>query len=328
MTLRGAEEMLRRIGLSLFLVFATLATAQPSKVLDDAVARKNLIKSPAPVYPEAALAAKLTGEVVLQAQIGEDGRVQSARVISGPAMLRGAAIDAVAKWQFKPFLQNGVAVSVRAKLIVPFATEPVAGAPEAAAAPVPTPAPVVAKAPSPADEADEKTAKTFFALSEKCHALVGARAATAEQARACKAAALEADKFASNSRHIERRAAYVYCATALMRNHELDGALIYGGKAVGVVQQGHDDGSGSSAAYAVRGQAEALTGDLAKADADLTRAEDFERSTLTTPATQAINANSKAALRSLLSFHADVLKAMGKDAQAAVHLKEADTLKP
>jgi TonB family protein len=320
--------MLRRIGLFLFFLFTVVATAQPSKVLNDAVARKNLIKSPAPLYPDAARAAKVNGDVVLQAQIGEDGRVQSARVLSGPAVLRGAAIDAVAQWQFKPFLQNGVAVSVKAKLVVPFATEAIAHAPEAAPAPVATPAPVVSKAPPPADDADQKTAKVFFALSDKCHALVGARAATAEQAKACKAAALEADKFASNSRHIERRAAYVYCATALMRNHNLDEAVIYGGKAVGVVEQGHDDGSGSSAAYAVRGQAEALTGDLARADADLTKAEDFERSTLSTPVTQPGHANSKAALRSLLSFHADVLKAMGKDAEAAGHLKEADALKP
>ena len=312
---------MRRIGLFLFFLFTVVATAQSSKVIDGSKARKNLIKSPAPVYPETARAAKTQGDVVLQVQVGEDGRVSSARVLSGPAMLRSAAIDAVAQWQFKPFLQNGVAVPVKVRLNVPFVADAVASSPRTASVPA-------VKAEAPVEDADQKIAATFFTLSDKCHTLVGARASTVEQAKACKEAALEADKFASDSRYIERRSAYVYCATALMRNQELDEAVVYGSKAVSVVEQGHDDGSGSSAAYAVRGQAEAFSRDFSKADVNLTKAEEFERSALTTPAGLELNASYKAALRSLLSFHADVLNAMGKQAEAAAHLKQADALQP
>jgi hypothetical protein len=49
-------------------------------------------------------------------------------------------------------------------------------------------------------------------------------------------------------------------------------------KAVAVVLLGHDDGSGSSAAYSVRGQAKALVGDLTGADQDLEKAENCDGS--------------------------------------------------
>ena len=62
-----------------------------------------------------------------------------------------------------------------------------------------------------------------------------------------------------------------------MYNKDFAAALLYGGKAVDIVKLGHDDNSGSNAAYGVRGMVEGNSGDLAAADQDLTVAEDFER---------------------------------------------------
>jgi len=66
----------------------------------------------APVYPPRAKAARAQGTVSLQALIGKDGQVMKVRVLSGPAMLRQAAMDAVKQWIYKPYVLNGKPVEV------------------------------------------------------------------------------------------------------------------------------------------------------------------------------------------------------------------------
>jgi len=67
----------------------------------------NLISSPTPAYPAAASEANVEGEVTVNALIGKDGNVLSATVISGPLLLREAALKAVEKWQYHPYLVSG-----------------------------------------------------------------------------------------------------------------------------------------------------------------------------------------------------------------------------
>ena len=71
-----------------------------------------LVKKVAPVYPPIARAAHVSGTVILQAVIGEAGRVESMRVISGPAMLQQTALDAVKDWIYRPYLLNGEPIKV------------------------------------------------------------------------------------------------------------------------------------------------------------------------------------------------------------------------
>jgi TonB family protein len=66
----------------------------------------------APVYPPIAKAAHVQGTVVLQAVIGKDGQIRELHVISGPAMLQQAAMDAVKAWGYKPYMLNGKPVEV------------------------------------------------------------------------------------------------------------------------------------------------------------------------------------------------------------------------
>jgi TonB family protein len=73
-----------------------------------------------PVYPFPAQQAHVQGSVVLQASIGEDGNVQALQVISGPAMLTTAALEAVKQWHFKPHFEAGKAVPTETRITVNF----------------------------------------------------------------------------------------------------------------------------------------------------------------------------------------------------------------
>ena len=65
-----------------------------------------------PEYPAIARAARVSRLVVLEATIGEDGRVGDIRVLRSVSLLDQAAIDAVRQWRFTPTLVNGPPVSV------------------------------------------------------------------------------------------------------------------------------------------------------------------------------------------------------------------------
>jgi TonB family protein len=66
-----------------------------------------LIHKVKPIYPPAAVEARIQGSVVLQALVAKDGAVRDVRLISGPPILAPAAIDAVKQWQYRPSYVNG-----------------------------------------------------------------------------------------------------------------------------------------------------------------------------------------------------------------------------
>ncbi len=61
-----------------------------------------LVHSTRPVYPIAAIRAGVAGPVTVEVTLAANGEVADARVISGAAELRRAALDAVLNWQFRP----------------------------------------------------------------------------------------------------------------------------------------------------------------------------------------------------------------------------------
>ena len=79
-----------------------------------------LIHKVAPVYPESARMNRVQGTVVLQAQIGKDGRIAELKPISGPKELFPAAVGAVQQWRYRPYLLNGQPVAVETEIIVNF----------------------------------------------------------------------------------------------------------------------------------------------------------------------------------------------------------------
>lgn len=79
-----------------------------------------LINKVTPPYPVIAKTAGVQGTVVLQATISSGGTIENLRVISGPVMLQQAAIDAVKRWRYRPYLLNGVPVEVETTVSVDF----------------------------------------------------------------------------------------------------------------------------------------------------------------------------------------------------------------
>lgn len=79
-----------------------------------------LIHKVAPVYPPIAVAARQQGTVVLAATISKGGTIANLHVVSGPAMLQQAALDAVARWAYRPYLLNGQPVEVETTVNVVF----------------------------------------------------------------------------------------------------------------------------------------------------------------------------------------------------------------
>ena len=63
------------------------------------VAAGMAISTPQPIYPAIARAARMEGAVVLQATISKSGTIEGLHVVSGPPMLRQAALDAVQQWR-------------------------------------------------------------------------------------------------------------------------------------------------------------------------------------------------------------------------------------
>ncbi len=63
-----------------------------------------------PTYPPAAKTMRMTGTVKVEILINEDGSIAEVQKTSGPSMLQRAAVDAVKRWKFKPFMKDGQAV--------------------------------------------------------------------------------------------------------------------------------------------------------------------------------------------------------------------------
>jgi len=66
-----------------------------------------LLKSVPPVYPEIARSQHVSGNVQIDALIDENGTVSSVKVLSGPALLHQAAINALKQWKYQPAELDG-----------------------------------------------------------------------------------------------------------------------------------------------------------------------------------------------------------------------------
>lgn len=72
------------------------------------------IKRVEPVYPQQAVAARVSGKVIVQILIEEDGNVISARAMRGDSLLRAAAEAAAWRWKLTPTLVGGEPTRARA----------------------------------------------------------------------------------------------------------------------------------------------------------------------------------------------------------------------
>jgi protein TonB len=79
-----------------------------------------IIRKTAPVYPQLAKSARVSGVVHVAAVISKDGTIQELHSLGGPALLIQAAMDAVKTWIYKPTMLNGEPVQVETTIDVNF----------------------------------------------------------------------------------------------------------------------------------------------------------------------------------------------------------------
>lgn len=90
-------------------------------VISAGVAAGLIVRKVAPDYPVGAKENHRQGTVVLKALIGVDGHVKNLLTISSPDdALSAAAMDAVRRWIYKPYLLNGEPVEVMTQVNVIF----------------------------------------------------------------------------------------------------------------------------------------------------------------------------------------------------------------
>jgi TonB family protein len=73
------------------------------------------------IYPTEAAQKGIQGQVWVKLLVSETGDVENVEVVSGDPVLAKAAVDAVKKWKFKPFIKNGKPVKISTKMPLDFA---------------------------------------------------------------------------------------------------------------------------------------------------------------------------------------------------------------
>jgi periplasmic protein TonB len=79
-----------------------------------------LVSSALPVYPAMARDAGIEGDVVIDTTIDKTGKVTATKVVSGPPMLRQAALEALRQWKYEPSKLNGEPVPVQMIVMIKF----------------------------------------------------------------------------------------------------------------------------------------------------------------------------------------------------------------
>jgi len=98
------------------LLFSPLARAQSS-----APAPGDPVHTVSPKYPKDARKQKVEGKITLHVTIASDGSVKDLSVVSGDSRLTDAALAAVRKWRFQPFIAEGKPVDGQRDVTINFA---------------------------------------------------------------------------------------------------------------------------------------------------------------------------------------------------------------
>jgi TonB family protein len=79
-----------------------------------------LLQSNSPIYPKIAATRGDWGDVIIDAVVGETGKVTDAKIISGPDTLRQSALQVVRTQTYQPAKLNGKPVSMHVTVKIPF----------------------------------------------------------------------------------------------------------------------------------------------------------------------------------------------------------------
>ena len=100
-------------------VASTHSPVAPRRVSQGVLA--GMLVSPIrPIYPPIAKAAGVSGSVVVEAIISKTGTIESLHAVSGPEMLRVAALDAIRAVRYQPYCLNGEPIGIQTIITVNF----------------------------------------------------------------------------------------------------------------------------------------------------------------------------------------------------------------
>jgi hypothetical protein len=80
----------------------------------------NIVRKVPPAYPASAKQQGIQGVVILHAIITSEGKIASLEPIIGPPALIPPSMDAVKRWEYKPYLLHGVPTEVETEINVVF----------------------------------------------------------------------------------------------------------------------------------------------------------------------------------------------------------------
>jgi protein TonB len=99
----------------------TAVAKKPAPINVSSGVSKGMLLAPIqPIYPRIAIAAGIQGTVTVTAVIDKRGRITGLQVLSGPEMLRTAAVDAIRDARYRPYLLNGEPTDVITTIAVNF----------------------------------------------------------------------------------------------------------------------------------------------------------------------------------------------------------------
>ena len=79
-----------------------------------------LVHKVQPVYPAEARRLHVAGSVVIDAVVNVEGQVDELKLVSGDPLLSAAALDAVRKWEYSPYLLNGKPIPRQTRITISF----------------------------------------------------------------------------------------------------------------------------------------------------------------------------------------------------------------
>jgi TonB family protein len=277
------------------------------------------------VYPPIAKAARIQGTVLFQVQVGTTGKIESMNVVSGPAMLQQAATDCLKQWTYHPFEKDGKPVAALGPVSLIFtlgdsSNTTIGHGPQTKVSGDTTTLKVKSENAASGPDSDQ-----FNEVDSACKKGILSKQFNEVTVSACKQAAMQAEKLQSDGNYVAKRSAFVYAATAYADVGDFKSALPWAVKAVETVELGHDDDSGSNAAYSTKGTLEGLLGELPAADHDLGTAEDFSRKGIAWVEKEAPSLRAEYVRPFIrdLEFHAKVLQALNHPEEAQKKLDEA-----
>ncbi|HSY36541.1 MAG TPA: energy transducer TonB [Acidobacteriaceae bacterium] len=298
---------MRRIVLLALCLIPATTFAQVPRFISPDQARQLVVTPAVPVLSPLASIAHMYGDVKVQIVIDTQGRPTLLTVVSGWVGSHAVAIRSIRRSSYKPLVVDGKPVPVTTVVTLSYNAK--------------TP-----PAPPQVSPDNQNASRLFSVEQEACVNALRNPSKPEKQLKPCSEAArlaepLDLDEWSNGLEYI-----YLAASSAFQNNKQFDPALAFADKTLARVADGYGDASTPGSAYLARAEAEIGLKNLAAANNDLTNAEVSVRSAVSWIQEDQLKQIYKQKLKELLKFHAQVLTAMGNQAEAKAKLDEAATL--